>query len=77
MQLDRGDSKKFEVLQLISHFLDWDDDKRRHAGLLSSAGTRTKSNSVVDLGTGDRKASQSFVSLWTEFLEKESTPQDQ
>lgn len=72
LQLDRGDSKKFEVLQLIAGFLDWDDDRRRHAGLLG--GSRgTQSNSVVDVPTP--RGSQSFVNLWTEFLEKESTPQ--
>lgn len=77
LQLDRGDSKKFEVLQLISSFLDWDDEKRCHAGLMSggNSGSRSKSHSIIDLPSG--KSSQSFVSLWTEFLEKESTPQGQ
>lgn len=76
LQLDRGDSKKFEVLGLISNFLDWDDEKKCHAGLMSggSSGNKSKSNSIVDLPLG--KGSQSFVSLWTEFLEKESTPQN-
>lgn len=77
LQIPRGDTKKFEVLQLLANFLDWDDDKRRHAGLLSSGDYRAKSNSVVEvpqLGRRSVGSSQSFVSLWTEFLEKESTP---
>ena len=80
LQIPRGDTKKFEVLQLLANFLDWDDDKRRHAGLLSSANYNSSSNSVVEVPRPDRQNShsnpQSFVSLWTEFLEKESTPQD-
>lgn len=60
LSLPRGDSKKFEVLQLISNFLNWDDDKQHHAGLINKASKPTS-------------RSESFVSLWTEFLEKEST----
>ncbi|KAG0673423.1 hypothetical protein C6P40_002950 [Pichia californica] len=81
LQLPRGDTKKFEVLQLIANFLDWDDEKKRHAGLLSSGNYRSNSNSVVEVPTPGRQSSvaqgDSFVSLWTEFLEKESTPKDQ
>jgi chromosome segregation ATPase len=80
LQIPRGDTKKFEVLQLLANFLDWDDDKRRHAGLISSTNYKSSSNSVVEVPRPDRQNShsnsQSFVSLWTEFLEKESTPQD-
>jgi hypothetical protein len=79
LQIPRGDTKKFEVLQLLANFLDWDDDKKRHAGLLSSGNYQSKSNSVVEVphpGRSGSQSSQSFVSLWTEFLEKESTPQE-
>lgn len=76
LQIPRGDNKKFEVLQLLANFLDWDDEKKRHAGLLSSGNYKSKSNSVVEVPTPGlhTSSSQSFVSLWTEFLEKESTP---
>lgn len=72
LQLDRGDSKKFEVLQLLSNFLNWDDEKKRHAGLLAgnSVPGKSKTNSVVDSPAMTTRGS--FVSLWTEFLEKES-----
>lgn len=80
LQIPRGDTKKFEVLQLIANFLNWDDEKKRHAGLISSANYRSNSNSVVEVPHPGRHASQShgdsFVSLWTEFLEKESTPKE-
>lgn len=59
--IPRGDPKKFEVLELISSFLNWDSDKKSQAGLIQNA------NGVK---TGSR--TQNFVSLWTEFLEKES-----
>lgn len=74
LQIPRGDSKKYEVLQLISNYLNWDNEKRRHAGLISSSSS-INSNSVIDSPTGRTNSSKSFVSLWTEFLEKESTPQ--
>lgn len=61
LQFDRGDPKKFEVLTLIANFLNWDDEKKKMAGLIHS------SKPFVE------KRSQSFVALWTEFLEKEST----
>ena len=80
LQIPRGDTKKFEVLRLIANFLNWDDEKKRHAGLISSANYRSNSNSVVEVPHPGRHASQShgdsFVSLWTEFLEKESTPRE-
>ncbi|SCV03210.1 LAMI_0H06326g1_1 [Lachancea mirantina] len=62
--IPRGDSKKFEVLELISSFLSWDNDKKRQAGLLRTA------NGLNDVKSGSR--TESFVSMWTEFLEKES-----
>ncbi|GME95226.1 unnamed protein product [[Candida] boidinii] len=90
LQIPRADAKKFEVLKLISNFLNWDDDKKRHAGLMSSSAkanpslrSRSTSNSIMrsipsnPLASGDKNTlntSDSFVSLWTEFLEKESTP---
>ncbi|CUS20442.1 LAQU0S01e06678g1_1 [Lachancea quebecensis] len=62
--IPRADPKKFEVLELISSFLNWDDDKKQQAGLIYAAnGQRPNTN-------GSR--TQNFVSLWTEFLEKES-----
>ncbi len=73
LQIPRGDSKKYEVLQLISNYLNWSDDMRRHAGLLSS-NSKVNSNSVVSTPADKLNPSRSFVSMWTEFLEKESTP---
>ncbi|CEP64077.1 Rud3p LALA0_S10e01750g [Lachancea lanzarotensis] len=62
--IPRADPKKFEVLELISSFLNWDDDKKQQAGLILSA------NGIRSTSSGSR--TQNFVSLWTEFLEKES-----
>ncbi|SCU93592.1 LAME_0F04346g1_1 [Lachancea meyersii CBS 8951] len=64
VSIPRADPKKFEVLELISSFLNWDDDKKQQAGLIHSA------NGTKPASGGSR--TQNFVSLWTEFLEKES-----
>lgn len=65
LQIPRGDSKKFEALLLISALLDWDEPRKVQAGLSHS----------FPKGKDDegRPLRQSFVSLWTDFLEKESS----
>lgn len=65
LQLPRGDTKKFEALQLISSFLNWDDLRKILAGL-TSRGT-------VERGDEPRPSRLSFISLWTDFLDKESS----
>jgi len=65
LQIPRGDSKKFEALLLISALLDWDEPRKVQAGLSHSF-----SKGKDDEG---RPLRQSFVSLWTDFLEKESS----
>lgn len=63
--IPRADPRKFEVLELISSFLNWDEDKKKQAGLIYS--NERESNSA---GSGSR--AENFVSMWTDFLEKES-----
>lgn len=58
LTIPRGDTKKFEVLQLIANFLGWGEDQKLQAGLSHHARGRGR---------------ESFVSLWTEYLEKESS----
>lgn len=66
LQFPRGDTKKFEALQLISALLEWDDARKIQAGL--------SHNQLRSQRDDDGKpVRQSFVSLWTDFLEKEST----
>ncbi|CAD1808848.1 Troponin family protein [Candida parapsilosis] len=72
LQFPRGDSKKFEALQLISALLEWDQSQKIAAGLQhvpNAKGGRTK----VDPDGNETPTRQSFISLWTEFLEKESS----
>lgn len=72
LQFPRGDSKKFEALQLISALLEWDQLQKIAAGLQhvpNAKGGKTK----VDSNGNEVPTRQSFVSLWTEFLEKESS----
>lgn len=63
LQIPRGDTKKFEALQLISSLLEWDESKRVASGLSHQQGK---------IGDGS-KSRESFISLWTDFLEREST----
>ena len=66
LQFPRGDTKKFETLQLISALLEWDQEQRVNAGLSH------RTSSTSNQGNEERPR-QSFVSLWTDFLEREST----
>lgn len=63
LQFPRGDSKKYEALQLISALLEWDESQKVSAGLMH--GSQASHNEF-------KPSRQSFVSLWTDFLEKES-----
>lgn len=64
LQFPRGDPKKFEALQLVSALLGWDETQKIAAGLSHGGGAQQ----------GDKHPlRESFVSLWTEYLEKEST----
>lgn len=65
LQLPRGDTKKFEALQLISSFLNWDDLRKVLAGLTSRG--------AVERGDEPRPSRLSFITLWTDFLDKESS----
>jgi chromosome segregation ATPase len=66
LQFPRGDTKKFEALQLISALLEWDQVQRVAAGLSHVSG------GSVSQDEDGKPTRQSFVNLWTEFLEKES-----
>ncbi|CCF59226.1 hypothetical protein KAFR_0G01920 [Kazachstania africana CBS 2517] len=64
VSIPRADPKKFEVLELLSSFLNWDEDKKQQAGLINNLERSSTTRSV--------SRTQSFVSMWTDFLEKES-----
>lgn len=66
VQLPRGDTKKFEALQLISDLLEWDDARKVQAGLTQAAGAKPRDED-------GRPLRQGFISMWTDFLEKESS----
>lgn len=63
LQIPRGDAKKFEALQLISVLLEWDEQRKIQAGLAHGS----------NKNKGGESRARNFVSLWTDFLEKEST----
>ncbi|EGV60116.1 hypothetical protein CANTEDRAFT_111925 [Yamadazyma tenuis ATCC 10573] len=61
LQIPRGDTKKYEALQLLSSLLEWDESKRVASGLSHHQ------------QSGEPRGRESFISLWTDFLEREST----
>ncbi|GAA5981922.1 hypothetical protein JCM10908_004667 [Rhodotorula pacifica] len=83
----RGDSKRFEMLQLIASILSWTDDQREKVGLQRASGALS-SSSIISSGragarghsrSGKGKAveddgveNESFSNLWIEFLLKEA-----
>ncbi|GAA5825702.1 hypothetical protein JCM11251_000342 [Rhodosporidiobolus azoricus] len=84
----RGDTKRFEMLQLIASILNWTDDQREQVGLQRASGSLS-SSSVISSGrggsgkgharSGKGKAvdegveNESFSNLWIEFLLKEAS----
>ncbi|GAA5906113.1 hypothetical protein JCM6882_003563 [Rhodosporidiobolus microsporus] len=84
----RGDTKRFEMLQLIASILNWTDDQREKVGLQRASGSLS-SSSVISSGrggagkgharSGKGKAvdegveNESFSNLWIEFLLKEAS----
>ena len=66
--IPRGESRKYEVLELISSFLDWDDMRKKEVGLLYDENNLKNKNSKKEKGINEN----SIVGRWTEFLEKES-----
>jgi hypothetical protein len=77
----RGDTKRFEMLNILSTILGWTDDERERAGLqrnmygtLSSPTrkgmSRVDSSSSATSGSVD--PSESFSNMWVEFLMKEA-----
>ncbi|KAI5477671.1 Golgi matrix protein [Pseudohyphozyma bogoriensis] len=84
----RADTKRFEMLQLISSILSWTDDQREQVGLQRSSGLSAPG--VIASGSrgggkghsrsGKGKAvddglgeNENFSQLWVEFLLKEAT----
>ncbi|KAK4046996.1 hypothetical protein OIV83_005682 [Microbotryomycetes sp. JL201] len=80
----RGDSKRFEMLQVLSSILSWNDDQREQVGLqrtsaLSGPGIiagrrswRGHARSGKGKDADENGAEESFSNLWIEFLLKES-----
>ncbi|KAH8113821.1 hypothetical protein DFH11DRAFT_1509821 [Phellopilus nigrolimitatus] len=75
----RADSKRFEMLNLLSTILAWGDAEREKAGLQRAAapspgsatpGSPSKGKGAAMLDTGDE--TESFSQRWVEFLLKES-----
>ncbi|RCK55276.1 GRIP domain-containing protein RUD3 [Candida viswanathii] len=72
LQFPRGDTKKFEALNLIGALLEWDELQKVLAGLTHLPNLKNQ-QTKLDKDGNEVPVRQSFVSLWTEFLEKESS----
>ncbi|KZO95430.1 hypothetical protein CALVIDRAFT_599214 [Calocera viscosa TUFC12733] len=75
----RADSKRFEMLTLLSSVLGWNDDERAKAGLQRATPTtarRVPSSSRTTASEGGAPTpneTESFSKMWVEFLLKESS----
>ncbi|GAA5836052.1 hypothetical protein JCM3766R1_001952 [Sporobolomyces carnicolor] len=84
----RGDTKRFEMLQLIASILSWSDDQREKVGLQRSSGGLSGPGVIASGARGGSKGharsgktqavddgveNESFSNLWIEFLLKESS----
>lgn len=84
--LDRGDPKKFQVLQLIAALLGWSEEQKEQAGLVRqgtgslklpmSPFRRTPSTPVLSTSfipeSPGGASKETLAELWSEFLERES-----
>lgn len=86
LTLDRGDAKRFQVLQVMAGYLNWTDEQREQAGLArpgtsnnilrlpASPFHRTPSSPSLntDLFTEPTSAKdkESLAELWAHFLER-------
>ncbi|WWC60507.1 uncharacterized protein I303_103080 [Kwoniella dejecticola CBS 10117] len=78
----RGDTKRFEMLSLLSTILSWDDNEREKAGLQRKGGTNLNVESKGRRASGKEKErtaeeeaamNESFSNLFVEFLLKEAS----
>ncbi|OBS25731.1 hypothetical protein FPOA_06266 [Fusarium poae] len=85
LTLDRGDAKRFQVLQVMAGYLNWTDEQREQAGLARpgtsnnlrlpiSPFNRTPSspslNTDIFADTSSAKEKESLSELWANFLER-------
>jgi len=82
--LERGDTKKFQVLLLIAALLSWTDEQKEQAGLSrpgastsslrlpSSPFRRTPSTPSLSTQLETTTSKESLAELWSDFLEREA-----
>ena len=68
VSIPRGESRKYEVLELMASFLDWDDLRKKEAGLMYNKDNLNNQKKKKEIGISEN----SIVGKWTEFLEQES-----
>ncbi|KAL7423684.1 hypothetical protein Q5752_001266 [Cryptotrichosporon argae] len=71
----RADTKRFEMLGLLSTILGWDDGERERAGLQKETRrprVRRKSSATADKAKDEAAMNESFSNLFVEFLLKEA-----
>lgn len=73
----RGDSKRFEILGLISSVLKFSDDEKFKVGLArrpsAVPGSFDKDQSPLSPNAPTQAASESFMDMWISFLLKETS----
>lgn len=71
LSLPRADTKRFEVLNLISNYLGWDENQNIQAGLTRSGAVSGKS--LLSPRGRSEESSGGFMSMFADFLERESS----
>ncbi|KAI1794366.1 hypothetical protein LXA43DRAFT_996757 [Ganoderma leucocontextum] len=69
----RADSKRFEMLSLLSTILQWTDDEREKAGLQRSGPSQSPSGGSLWGRSATSSPCKSFSRLWVEFLLTEAS----
>jgi hypothetical protein len=76
----REDTKRFEILGLLSSILSWSDEERGRAGLqrmgINSPSTATSPSRPRPLELDKTDETESFSRLWVEFLLTEAASED-
>nr|KAJ3419049.1 hypothetical protein HK105_007467 [Polyrhizophydium stewartii] len=72
LSANRGDSKRFEILSLISNVLRFTDEEKYKVGLVRAPGAASAGAQRGD-GSGSAGAGESFMDMWIGFLLKESS----
>ncbi|KAJ4859889.1 GRIP-related arf-binding domain-containing protein [Trichoderma breve] len=68
LTLDRGDAKRFQVLQVMAGYLNWTDEQREQAGLRTPSSPSLSADIFSEPSSARDR--ESLAELWAGFLER-------